>query len=207
MPIYAYKCESCECDFEAIVSVKAADEAECPNCGSDKVTRAYLIMITEAPSSSDQRRYAASLLSEVLGGADNSRLHWALIETGIADEAQAAYDPRDATGDFLVYSSCEPDRADEVWGIIEREISGLADSLTEDDLEKIRAKLATGVTVGGERPGGRMQRLGRQWTYLGEYTTLEQELERINRITVKDVKALMKDYPFRPRTLGRMLPA
>lgn len=172
-----------------------------------KVSRAYMIMIAPAPSASDDRRYAASLLAEILGGADNSRLHWALIEPGLADEAQAGFDPRDGTGDILVFASCDPDRREEVWETVERELATLADSIQEEDLERIRAKFATAVTVGGERPSGRMQRLGRQWLYLNRYTTLEAELELINRVTVEDLRSLVREFPFRPRTVGRMLPA
>jgi predicted Zn-dependent peptidase len=172
-----------------------------------KVGRAYMIMIAPAPSASDDRRYAASLLSEILGGSDNSRLHWALIEPGLADEAQAGFDPRDGTGDILVFTSCDPERRDEVWEVVERELATIADSITEEDLERIRAKFATAVTVGGERPSGRMQRLGRQWVYLSKYTTLEEELERIGRVTVDDLRSLVREFPFTPRTVGRMLPA
>jgi predicted Zn-dependent peptidase len=62
------------------------------------------------------------------------------------------------------------------------------------------------VTLAGERPGGRMQRLGRQWTYLGSYTTLEEELSRINAVTVEDVRRVFEQYPLRPRTVGWLLP-
>jgi predicted Zn-dependent peptidase len=172
----------------------------------EKVSRAYAMMLAPAPAMGDPRRYAASLLAQVLGGADNSRLHWALIEPGLAEEAEAGYDPRDGVGDFLVSVSCDPERLDEVWSIVEREVESLASTLCEEDLAKIRSKIATGVTVAGERPGGRMQRLGRLWTYLGTYTTLEEELERINAVTVDDVRRVLADFPFRPRTVGRLLP-
>lgn len=171
-----------------------------------KVNRGYVIAIAPAPSSADERRYAASLAAEVLGGSDNSRLHWALIETGLAEEAQSAYDPRDATGDFLAFASGDPERLDEIHEVLFREINSLADTLVEDDLAKIRSKMVTSVTVGGERPSGRMQRLGRQWTYLGEYTTLEDELERISAVRVDDLKRLLGEFNFTPCTVGRLLP-
>ncbi len=174
----------------------------------EKVNRGYVIAIAPAPSSSDPRRYAASLASEVLGGSDNSRLHWALIETGLAEEAQSAYDPRDATGDFLAFASGDPDRLDEIQEVMFREVRSLAGTLVEDDLAKIRSKMVTSVTVGGERPSGRMQRLGRQWTYLGQYSTLEDELARINAVTVADLKELLapEAFGFTPCTVGRLLP-
>ena len=172
-----------------------------------KVNRAYLLMITPGPSSTDPRRYAASMLGQVLGGGDNSRLHWALVEPGTAEEAVAAYDPRDGCGDYYVYASCDPDRADEVWSVVEAQIDGLVASLKPDDLERLRNKLATSVTLAGERPAGRMQRLGRLWTYERAYRPLEEELAAINAVTLDDLRAVHAAFPFRPRTVGRMLPA
>jgi predicted Zn-dependent peptidase len=171
-----------------------------------KVNRAYMIWMSEAPAADDERRYAAALAGAVLGGQDNSRLHWALIETGLAEQAEAAYDPKDGAGDFMVYAVCDPERRDEVWGVIEREVDALAESLTDDDLAKIRSKAVTGATVSGERPSGRMQRLGRQWMYLGRYQPLEDELARLSAVSVDDVRGVLKDYPMRPRTVGWLLP-
>jgi predicted Zn-dependent peptidase len=172
----------------------------------ENITQAYMIGISSGPAADDERRYAATLLAQVLGAPDNSRLHWALIETGLAQEAQAGFDPHDGCGDSYVFVSCEPARVDEVWSIVLKEIEGLAASITEDDLERLRNKLLTGVTVGGERPADRMQRLGRQWTYLGKYTTLEEELERINRVTLKEMREVAAAFPLRPVTVGRLLP-
>lgn len=172
-----------------------------------KVNRAYLLLVSPGPSSIDPRRYAASMLAQVLGGGDNSRLHWALVEPGTAEEAQAAFDPRDGCGDYYAFASCDPERVDEVWAVVEREIEHLSASLTDDDLERLRNKLATGVTLAGERPSGRMQRLGRMWTYEKAYRPLEKELEAINAVTLQDLREVAAAFPFKPRTVGRMLPA
>lgn len=172
----------------------------------EKVNRAYALMLSSAPSSTDPRRYAASLMVQVLGGADNSRLHWGLIEPGLADQAEAAFESRDGCGDFMVFATCDPDRREEVWGVVEKSIAQLSETLTEDDLAKIRSKAATGVTLAGERPGGRMQRLGRHWLYHGSYSTLEEELAQINRVTVEDVRSLLAEFPMMPRTMGWLMP-
>lgn len=172
----------------------------------EKINRAYLITLSPAPAFDDERRYAASLAAQVLGGPDNSRLHWALIETGLAEQAEVGYEPKDGCGDMLVFCACDPERREEIWTILEKQIGELVETITDDDLEKIRCKAATGVTLAGERPGGRMQRLGRQWTYLGKYTTLEEELKAINAVTVEDVREVIRAFPFRPRTVGWLLP-
>jgi predicted Zn-dependent peptidase len=172
-----------------------------------KVTRAYMIGLSDAPAMDDDRRYAAILLSQVLGNPDNSRLHWALVETGLAEEAQAGYDPHDGAGDFYLFASGDPARADEIWSVALRETSNLIGSVSEDDLTRLKNKLATGVTLSGERPADRMQRIGRQWTYLHRYTTLEDELARINHVTLADLREVHDAFPMTPVTTGRLLPA
>jgi predicted Zn-dependent peptidase len=173
----------------------------------EKVTRAYMLGLSPGPSIDDDRRYAAILLSQVLGAPDNSRLHWALLETGLAEEAQAGYDPHDGAGDFYVYASGDPERADEIWAAVMKEVDHLVGSITEADLERLRSKLATSVTLGGERPADRMQRIGRLWTALGRYTTLDQELDRINAVTIDEMRRVAAAFPLRPTTVGRLLPA
>ena len=174
---------------------------------SEKVTRGYMLYLCPGPSVSDERRYGAALLAQILGASDNSRLHWALVETGLAEEAQAAYDGHDGIGDYYVYASGDPARLDEIAAAIDKELVSLVDSLTEDDLERLRNKIATGAALGGERPGDQMQRLGRVWTSLGKRIPLEEEVDRINRVTLDEIRGVARDFPIRPVTKGRLLPA
>ena len=173
----------------------------------ERINRAYMIALSPAPGIQDERRYAARMLSSVLGAPANSRLHWALIETGIAEEAEAAYDAHDHAGDMFVYASCAPDRLAQVREIMDREIGGLVESLTEKDLELLRNRIATAATLAGERPEGRMQRIGRLWTYLRGWTSLEEELGMINAVTLDDLRAVFEEFPFEPRTVGTLTPA
>ncbi|MFK7759641.1 MAG: M16 family metallopeptidase [Phycisphaerales bacterium] len=174
---------------------------------SERVNRGYILALSDAPAVSSTDRYAATLLTQILGGADNSRLHWSLIETGIAEEAMAAYDGLDGTGDYFMYASGDPESLDEIWDTMLKEIRGLKDSITEDDLAKLRAKMLTSVTLSGERPAGRMQRLGRLWIASGKYLTLEEEIEAINGVTVNAIRDLIDRYPLDECTVGRMIPA
>ncbi|MBL8758122.1 MAG: insulinase family protein [Phycisphaerae bacterium] len=174
---------------------------------SDKVARAYAMLLAPGPGATDPDRYAAFVAAQALGSPDNSRLHWALVEPGSAEEADASFEPHEGIGDFRILLACEPQRLDEVLAIAQQEIAGLADTITEADAQRIRAKVATGITLAGERPDGRMHRLGRQWTTLNDYTTLDEELDRVNAVTLADVRRLLHKYPWQPRTIGRMLPA
>lgn len=189
-------------------------QTQLPSVGADaftlkdeRVNRGYLIGVAQAPAANDDQRYAAALLAQMLGGVDNSKLHWALIETGIAEEAQAGYDGLDGTGDYFVYASGDPDKLDDIWDVMSSEIRGLKDSITQDELKCLRSKMATAAMVAAERPGDRMQRLGRLWTMTGQYQPLEDELAKIESITLESLRELCDTYPIDTCTLGKMIPA
>ncbi|MBL8964688.1 MAG: insulinase family protein [Phycisphaeraceae bacterium] len=172
-----------------------------------KVGRSYMIAMAPGPSIRDERRYAAALLAQILGASDNSRLHWSLIETGIAEEAQASFDAHDGAGEYMIYASGDPGRAGEILDHVLTELDRLIESITPDDLERLRNKFTTAATLGGERPHDRMHRLGRLWLSLGEYRPLEQELDRINAVTLDELRAVAEAFPIRPMMIGRLLPA
>ena len=88
-----------------------------------------------------------------------------------------------------------------------RETRALRDSLVPADLERLKSKLLLAVTLGGERPADRMQRIGRQWTYQRRYSTLQEELDRINAVTISDLRHVADQWPLAPITTGRMVPA
>ena len=146
------------------------------------------------------------MLAQILGEGEGSRLHWALVEPGLADEAQAQFDGRDHAGECIVFASCSPESAEEVEGVILKEIDGLVASLTEDDLLRVRSKIATAATMHGELPAGRMTRLGRMWLTQGEYKPLEEELARINAVTMDDLRAVAAAFPMRPWVTGGLSP-
>ncbi len=173
---------------------------------SEKVNRGYLLAMCPAPAFDDDRRYAAALVSQVLGMPDNSLLHWALIEPGIAEDAQAVFDGNDGSGQCFVFASCDPARIDEVWDITRKQMSDLRDALTQDDLDRLLAKTVTGATISGERPHDRMHRLGRVFTYLRRYWPLEEELDRMSRVTLADLRDYCDAFPLEPVTVGRLLP-
>jgi predicted Zn-dependent peptidase len=171
---------------------------------SANVHRHYLLMASPAPAMNDDRRYAAAILSQILGDSEGSRLYWALVDTGLADEAQSQYDGRDGLGEHLVYCSCDDERAEQVEQVARQEMAGLPETLTDDDLERVRSKIATGVTLSGELPAGRMRRLGRMWTYMGRYSSLEDELRKINAVTLDDLRAVYDAFEMQPMVVGHL---
>ncbi len=174
----------------------------------DSLSRTYLAMLCPGPSAQDDQRYAAKVLSDVLGDADGSRLYWNLIDPGLADDAEFAYSPRDHVGSFLGYATSDPGRADEVEQTLLNTLDSAAQKrdLTEDEVTRAVNKLATTVTLHGERPAGRMHALGARWLLLNAYRTLDEEVEAYRAVTVDDVSRLLDAWPLSPKTVVRMGP-
>jgi predicted Zn-dependent peptidase len=171
-----------------------------------QASRAYLACIWPAPAMSDPRRYAATMLAQILGDSEGSRLFWALIETGIAEEAQAQFDGHDGVGGMVAYAACAPSDADRVEGVIRDQLARLPETITQEELSNARAKVATAVVTAGERPAGRMRRLGVMWLYRGAYASLEDELAEIDRLTLQDLRNAAHDFPLHPSLYARVVP-
>ncbi|MCC7191331.1 MAG: insulinase family protein [Phycisphaeraceae bacterium] len=171
-----------------------------------KVKRQYLAMICPGPSAQDLRRYAAKVLSDVVGDSEGSRLYWALVDPGLADEADFYFGPQDCCGIYLASATCDPERVEQVEKILLETIDNYVNSIDSAEIERAKNKLATQATLEGENPAGRMRGLGSQWTYLGEYLPLAEELQRIKAVSEADIKALIADWPFKPRTVVRLGP-
>ena len=168
--------------------------------------RAYILLAMPAPSIQDDLRYVAGILMHILGGGDGSRLHWALVETGLAEEASASYDGHDGTGDSTLFAVCDPDKVDEIEAILRRELDALVASITDDDLLRARSRIATGAAAASERPNGRMFRLGTLWGYGAEYIPLDDEVERISRVTVEEIRSCCARFPLVPTVKVVVMP-
>lgn len=182
--------------------------AKADHVADEKLSRHYLGMLCPAPSAQDDRRYAAKVLADVLGDSEGSRLYWAIIDPGLADEADFSFMPQDGSGAYLAYASCDPARAEKVEATLMKVLDEVvsAKDIADDEVMRAKNKLATQAMLQGERPAGRMQALGVQWTYQGAYTPLDEELAKLMAVTAEDVNALLSDFAFAPKTVLRLGP-
>ncbi|MEQ9455195.1 MAG: pitrilysin family protein [Phycisphaeraceae bacterium] len=173
----------------------------------DKAARHYSAFVCPAPGMQDERRYVAKIFADLVGDGEGSRLFWALIDPGLADEADLSYDPHTDGGVYMAYVACPPGDAERVETILMETLKSVATDLDEDELTRAKNKLATSATLQGERPSGRMHAIGSQWLNLGTYSTPREELERLMAVTRQDVLNLIEAFPIEPRTWVRMSPA
>jgi predicted Zn-dependent peptidase len=167
----------------------------------------HVMQMASAPPADSPLRYAAEMLSVVVGDDTGSRLFWELVDPGYAEMAEMGYNEFDGSGAYMCYFSCEPDQAERNLERIRRIYDDInAAGITDVELAQARNKIASRIVLRSERPMGRLSSLGHNWLYRREYRTVADDLATLRGITVKDIRALLEAYPLRQTTTSSVGP-
>jgi predicted Zn-dependent peptidase len=166
-----------------------------------KVTQEHVLLISPGPAADDPLRHTADTLALALGDDSGSRLYWALVDPGLAESADASFHDYEGTGSFYTSFSCDPEQTDENLAIVADVLADLqSNGLSEEELSQAKSKILSRVVRSGERPMGRMQAVGMNWTYLGKYRSVDEELAVFDAVTLEKVRELLDRYPLTQTT-------
>jgi predicted Zn-dependent peptidase len=171
-----------------------------------KLNRQYTMAMTPGPSAQDERRFAARVLSDVIGDSDGSRFYWALVDNAIAEEADFGFYPHDGCGSFYVSLTTDPERTEQALKIAQAELEKVKRDVNEDEVERAKNKIASSLVLSGEVPVGRMRSIGGQWIYNREYRSLEKDMATLMSVNVDSLRKLMGEFPFDPMTIVTLGP-
>ena len=163
-----------------------------------KSQQEHIMQMTPAPSARNPLRFAAEILSVIVGDHSGSRLFWELVDPGLAEAADLDFAEYDGSGSYMTYLSSEPEAiADNLARIqaIYAEVN--KDGVREDELAQAKNKVASRVVLRSERPTGRLSSLGGNWVYRQEYRSVEDDLAELRGITTRDIRELLDVYPLR----------
>ncbi len=160
------------------------------------LVREHICLMSPGTSAQSNRRFAASLLSMIVGDDVGSRFFWELVDKAIAETASMEFAPMDGTGAYCTYIRCSSENTAKVMQIVANIFTDLSKSgIKEDELAKAKNKVLSALVIKNELPMGRLVDLGFNWTYLGRYRTVEEDVAVIKEITVEDVNSLLREYP------------
>lgn len=171
-----------------------------------KLNRQYTMGLTPGPSAQDVQRFAARVLSDVIGDSEGSRFYWSLVDPAIAEDADFGFYPHDGCGSFYLSLVTDPDNADRALDIAKKELERVKRDLTVDEVERAKNKLASSIVLSGELPLGRMRALGNQWIYTGQYRSLDDDMRDLLAVTPDSLRKLMNEFTFSPMTLVTLGP-
>ena len=156
----------------------------------------YIIQISNGPAAEDKNRYASRLLGLIFGDENNSRLFWDLIDTGKAEYAVVEPSEYQGTGIFLSYICCQPENTSEILDLYQKLARDIQEhGVTQEELELAKSKVCSHIVLRAERAASRMFSIGNNWVQRGEYTSIQQSIERFQNVTVSDIAEVLEKYP------------
>ncbi|MEQ9408604.1 MAG: pitrilysin family protein [Fuerstiella sp.] len=167
----------------------------------------HIIQMGPAPKGNDPLRYAAELLAVVVGDDCGSRLFWELVDPGHVESADLGYNEYDGAGAWMTYLSCMPENVTENLARMQQVFDDVnRNGITSEELEQAQNKVASRIVLRGERPMGRLSSLGGNWLARHEYTSLEDDLQIVRRISRRDIQQLLEQFPLRMNTTAGVGP-
>jgi predicted Zn-dependent peptidase len=191
---------------------RVAGAVAVPKPGVSTVTRpseqANLILGTVGIHRTDERRFALGVLNAALGGGMSSRLFQEIREKrGLAYSVYSYNTQYADTGTFGVYVGCLPAKVEEVLTICRDEVAKVVDhGITAEELERGKGQLRGSFVLGLEDTGSRMSRIGKSELVYDSLLSVDDILDRIERVTLDDVRAIGAEVLGRPMTLTAIGP-
>ncbi|GAA5181775.1 pitrilysin family protein [Rugosimonospora acidiphila] len=171
----------------------------------DKETeQAHLVLGCPAIARTDDRRFALSVLNNVLGGGMSSRLFQEIREKrGLAYSVYSYTTQYADAGMFAVYAGCAPGKVDEVLALTRAELARVAaDGLSEDEVARGRGMVKGSLVLGLEDTGSRMSRLGKGELLYPELLSVDELLARVDAVTVEQVRQVAAQVLSKPMSLA-----
>ena len=159
-------------------------------------TQQYLLQMCDGPSATDEDRFAAKLLTTMLGDDSGSRLYWELVDPGLVESCSLHHYEFVGAGAFLTYMSCDPENAAENLRVLQQVYrKAQAEGFTAAELSQAKSKISSRVVLGSERPRGRLFSVGTNWTHRGAYRSVKDDLDSVEGVTLDGVAAVLAKYP------------
>jgi predicted Zn-dependent peptidase len=188
-------------------AVEASPRGGLTLCTKPNSLQQHVMQMAPAPPATSPLRYAADILTVIVGDDTGSRLFWELIDPGFAETAELGYNEFDGSGAYMCYFSCSPE---ETRPNLER-VKAIFDDInkngiTEVELAQARSKVASRIVLRSERPMGRLSSLGHNWVHRNAYRRVEDDLETLRNLKLADIRQLLDEYPLLQLTTSTVGP-
>lgn len=152
--------------------------------------QAHLVLGTCCPSLTSTDRYSVHVLNVILGGGMSSRLFQTIREDhGLAYAVFSGVNAYTDAGYLSVYAATSPDQVPDVIRLSIEEFNRFkSEPVSDAELQRAKDQLKVSIMLSLESTSARMSNLARQEIFFGRQFTLDEILERVNRVSVADVQ-------------------
>jgi predicted Zn-dependent peptidase len=152
--------------------------------------QAHIVLGTEGLQRGHEDRHALAVVDTVLGGGMSSRLFQEIREKrGLAYSVYSYRALFADTGTFSIYAGTTPQNAETVIDLIRTEIASVVDDgITEEELQRAKGHVKGALVLSSEDPVSRMNRVGKQQLTTGEILSIDELIERFDRLQMEDIQ-------------------
>jgi predicted Zn-dependent peptidase len=169
----------------------------------ESLEQVHLCIGFPSVSFSHQDRFTAYVLNALLGGGLSSRLFQNIREKyGLAYNVFSELSPYRDSGCISIYAATAPSTAGALVSAILAELRRLKDeNVSASELERSKRYLKGSLMLSLESSSSRMAHLARQVMFLGQPAEMDLLLQRVDAVSVDDVRRLATDL-FRDDAMG-----
>ncbi len=165
-----------------------------------KLKQQIIIIAMPSVDIKDSDYYAAALGGSIFGDGDGSRLYWNIHQKGLAESASAGIWAMEGTGIMLMEANTTPEHAPKVLKLLRGELDNLLeDGVHEDELRRAKDKWISNLVLSSESTFSRMRTLANDWVTEGRLVSLDEEIERVEKVTTDDVIHALRRFPMRDK--------
>jgi len=142
------------------------------------------------------RRFAASVLNNILGGGMSSRLFQNIREKqGLAYAVFSELSPYRDAGLLSIYAGTALETAGQVVRSVVEEFGSLKHQpVSEEELRRAKNCLKSSLMLSLESSSARMSNLARQEMYFGRFFTPDELLASVERVTREEVQQIAQEF-------------
>ena len=135
--------------------------------------------------------YASQLLATILGGGMSSRLFQEIREKhGLCYSISSFHWGFSDSGIFGVHAATGPDDLQELISLILQELQRTSEDIMQEELDRARAQIRSGLLMSMESPAARAGQIARQILLFGRQIPNEELMERLDALSVERVRDL-----------------
>lgn len=160
-----------------------------------KTEQAHIAYGTKGLGARDKDRFILAILDNILGGGMSSRVFQEVREKrGLVYSIYSYHSLYTETGLFSVYAGTRPSQVEEVVKIVKNEIESIVDKgVAAEELHRAKEYIKGQLVLSMESTSARMTRLGKSELIHGEILSLDELVERIDRVEQEDVLRVARD--------------
>jgi predicted Zn-dependent peptidase len=158
--------------------------------------QAHLTIATPFVSAVDERRYAADLLANIVGGGTSSRL-WQKIreDRGLTYSVGSSSISYQDCGMFSIFAACSPSNVREVATVAVAEMRDIVENgVLPAELDLARQQSVASILLSLEDSASRAATLAQSEITHGRQISIEETLDKINSVTTENLASLAREY-------------